>query len=452
MSDKVFPSDREAEVSVLGQMVSFPNCLLIGCDMLNEESFYEIDHRLIFKSLRLINNANKNCDLISLSDSIKKQGDIEVVGGLKYLMTLTNEVVSDVNFEEHCLILKEKEISRKQILLCNEVLQKAYGEHNDALETNRYLSDKVYEINSIQNISYERNNVEILNDVVESINKATEFDGMIGIDTGYSDVNKITGGFRPTELLILAARPGMGKTALAICLALNAVMTKKKCLFFSLEMGDTEIMKRFLSVDSYVKSDVLRNGSPSEQDWSSIHQSISRLEGDYLKLVDDVYDISGIINKCKIERLRSKVDFIVIDYLQLIENKKRGASREQEVSDISRRLKLLAKELKVPVLALSQLSRSVETRGGDKRPMLSDLRESGAIEQDADVVMFLYRAQYYGFSEDENGESTDGKAELIFAKNRSGSLANIPLLFNHSCTRFDNINYYPKNITPNNEF
>ena len=202
----------------------------------------------------------------------------------------------------------------------------------------------------------------------------------------------------------------------------------------------------------------LKSGDLSDNEWNSIHNSIRFLESENIKVIDNIYDITGIVNKSKMERLKDGVDFIIVDYLQLIENKTSGSSREQQVSDISRKLKLLAKFLKIPIIALSQLG-AVETRGGDKRPMLSDLRESGAIEQDADIVMFLYRAQYYGLMQDEDGESTQGKAELIISKNRSGSLMNVKLDFKHNFTRFDNpyedyhsFTVEDSKLSPNTEF
>lgn len=455
MLDKVTPQAIEIENAVLGCMMQFNECLLSGLNILSLDSFYKPENRKIYEAITILNKQSNKVDMLTVVQQLQKNGDLLSVGGALYVSQLNSGVSSSGSFETHCYILTEKDISRKQIAFAQELLSKAQDQTNDPIEVNNYLNDEAYKLIGLSNMSKESTNTELLEIVVEQIRKAKEAKGLTGVDSGYSELNSITGGLQSTELIILAARPAMGKTALALCLGRNAAFKDKRVLLFSLEMGAEQLMKRYLSIDSGVSGEKLKTGELSESDWMNVNHSIAALETDNIKIIDDVFHLNGIVNKAKMERLKNGVDFIIIDYLQLIDNKKKGGSREQEISEASRKLKLLAKDLNVPILALSQLSRAVETRGGDKRPMLSDLRESGAIEQDADIVMFLYRAQYYGFIEDEHGNSTEGKAELIVAKNRSGSLANIELDFIHNCTRFDDpnkITFASEGMKPNLEF
>lgn len=452
---KIPPQAIDIEKAVLGTMVVSSDSCVIGLAQLNEETFYKLEHQKIFLSIKSLNTKGSAVDTLTLTQELKSKGELELVGGIVFIMGLTNQLSGTSNFETHCLILYQKEIGRKQITLGHELVKMAYDETIDPFDTNNFLNDKAYEISSFSGLGGDVQNADLIQEVLRQIEDAGKMKGLTGIDTGYSKLNSVTGGLQSTELIILAARPAMGKTALALCLLLNARRNNKRVLFFSLEMGAEQLFKRLLSIDSSIAGEDLKNGSLNESQWSSIHNSIGFLESDEIKVIDNIYDISGIVNKSKMERLKNGVDMIVVDYLQLIDNRIKGGSREQEVSDISRKLKLLAKFLKVSIVALSQLSRAVETRGGDKRPVLSDLRESGAIEQDADIVMFLYRAQYYGIKEDENGLPTEGKAELIIAKNRSGSLMNIELDFIHKFTRFDDPNaiYIPsKGIESNIDF
>lgn len=455
MLDKVTPQAVEIESAVLGCMMQFNECLLSGLNILSLDSFYKPENKKIYEAITSLNKQSNKVDMLTVVQQLQKNGDLLSVGGPLYVSKLNSGVSSSGSFETHCYILTEKDISRKQIAFAQELLNKAQDQTNDPIEVNNYLNDEAYKLIGLSNMSKESTNTELLEIVVEQIRKAKEAKGLTGVDSGYNELNSITGGLQSTELIILAARPAMGKTALALCLGRNAAFKDKRVLVFSLEMGAEQLMKRCLSIDSGVSGEKLKTGELSQDDWQNVNHSIAALDTDNIKIIDDVFHLNGIVNKAKMERLKNGVDFIIIDYLQLIDNKKKGGSREQEISEASRKLKLLAKDLNVPILALSQLSRAVETRGGDKRPMLSDLRESGAIEQDADIVMFLYRAQYYGFIEDEHGNSTEGKAELIVAKNRSGSLANIELDFIHNCTRFDDpnkITFVSEGMKPNLEF
>lgn len=448
---KMPPQEIKIEESVLGCLINNPDSIINTAELLTVETFYKQENKYIFEIIQDLLKNKRPIDNMIIMVEAKNRGLLDYIT-FKHISNLTAKACSQYNIEEYTKIIKSKEIGRKQILLGSELVKKGYDETTDPLETNNYLTDETYKLSSLSDISVDVSNMDILEDVLSQIRLASETKGMTGINTGYGVLNQVTGGLQPTELIILAARPAMGKTALALCLLLNASYQNKRGLMFSLEMGKDQLMKRLLSIDSQIGGDKLKTGDLNENEWREIQESTGRLSNDNIKIIDDVYTLNGIVNKAKRERLRNDVDFIIIDYLQLVGNKTKSGNREQEISSISRGLKMLAKDLNIPVICLSQLSRAVETRGGDKRPMLSDLRESGAIEQDADIVMFLYRAEYYGLTENEDGQSTEGKADLIISKNRSGSLANIELKFNHNCTKFTDENDGFKTMSPNEDF
>lgn len=436
---KAPPQAVDIEESILGCLINTPDSIINTAELLSVDTFYKQENKYIFEIIQDLIKGKKSIDVMVVANECKNKGVLDIVS-LQHISSIISKACNQYKIEDYTKIIKSKEIARKQIDLGNELVKKGYNDTTDPLETNDFLTDETYKLSSLSDVSVDSTNEDILEDVLKQIQRANETKGMTGINTGYNVLNSITGGLQPTELIILAARPAMGKTALALCLLLNASYSDKRGLMFSLEMGKDQLMKRLLSIDAQIDGHKLKSGDLEENEWNQIHDSVGRLNTDNIKIIDDVYTLNGIVNKSKRERLKGKVDFIIVDYLQLVGNRQKSGNREQEISSISRGLKMLAKDLNVPVICLSQLSRAVETRGGDKRPMLSDLRESGAIEQDADIVMFLYRAEYYGLTEMEDGSSTAGMADLIISKNRSGSLANIELKFNHSCTKFTDDN------------
>lgn len=448
---KMQPQAIDIEESVLGCLINTPDSIINTAELLSVETFYKTENKHLFEIIQDLIKLKRPIDPMVIMVECKNRGLLEVVT-MAHISSVVNKACNQYKIEDYTKIIKSKEIGRKQIELGSELVKKGYDETADPLETNDYLTDETYKLSSLSDVSVDVTNTDILEDVLKQIQLANETKGMTGINTGYGVLNQVTGGLQPTELIILGARPGMGKTAFGLCVLLNASYDGKRGLMFSLEMGKDQLMKRLLSIDSQIGGDKFKTGDLQESEWNQVHDSVGRLDNDNIKIIDDVYTLNGIVNKSKRERLKGKVDFIVIDYLQLIGNKQKSGSREQEISSISRGLKMLAKDLDVPVLCLSQLSRAVEQRGGDKRPMLSDLRESGSLEQDADIVMFLYRAEYYGLTENEAGESTAGMADLIISKNRSGSLANIELKFNHNCTKFTDDCQVYNAMSPSDDF
>lgn len=373
-------------------------------------------------------NEDKQIDILTVSEKLRKQ--LDQVGGAYYISTLTNRVGQTTHLESHCLILREKEILRAIIESGHRNASEAY--ENDAMEqASRVLKD-AENIAQLCDLSNPRSLSGLIDSVLETASKAQHTGGLTGLPTGFKLLDMIYGGRQNTDLIIKAARPGMGKTAQALCEALN-MAKDHKVLFFSLEMGSEQLMQRLISIDSGVPLEDLRKGRLTDQDWVTLNGS-NRIKTSGLTIVDDVYTLDGIKAKARKQKIKEGLDVIFVDYLQLVGcDIGKGRNRENEVSAISRGLKMLAKSLKVPVVALSQLSRACESRA-DKKPMLADLRESGAIEQDADVVEFIYRPEYYGFPD------LDGCAYILIEKNRNGKNAEVELRFNANNVRFENKN------------
>lgn len=353
------------------------------------------------------------------------------------------------------LLNELKEDYYKHELLKLAALINARKDEN-AYDLNTLVNKELERLNSILITNKKEQTIDIIKDVIKEIELAKQNKGVTGIQTGFNNIDKITGGWQKSNLIILAARPAMGKTSLALCQALNSASIYKNNVYLvSLEMSSRELMKREISLVTEIPLADLKNEKPI--DFGLIHSKITELESG-VKVVDNIFKLQEIQNFFRVENSRNKIDCIYIDYLQLISNTANGGNREQEISSISRGLKLLAKELDCPIVALAQLSRAVESRGGDKRPQLSDLRDSGAIEQDADIVTFLNRPEYYGLSENADGEDTRGLAEVIFAKNRNGATGVIKLHFEETLTKFYDrkpipIDYESFNkLMPNDDF
>lgn len=439
---KLPPQAVDIEEMVLGALILESHTLIEVIDILNADTFYKESHQRIYSAIVSMFSEGSPIDMGTLTNHLRKTGELERIGGASYIMELTSKVNFAANIEFHARILSEAYIKRKLITLCAEIQQKAYEDESDAF----VLLDEVEsELFKLAQAHVKKNYVSINQGVTKALqeidNKKLNKDSMPGVPSGFSPVDKITAGFQKGELYILAARPGMGKTAFLVSAGRNAAVEFNKTVgIFSLEMSTGQLVNRMISAECEIDGEKLRRGQLSEDEWEKLHKNIHRLSSAPIFLDDTVgLSILELRAKCRRMKAQHNVDIILIDYLQLMTNAINGkgsGNREQEISQISRALKNLAKELDVPVIALSQLSRSVESRGGDKRPMLSDLRESGSIEQDADVVIFLYRPEYYGITEDEEGNSLYGVGEVIIEKNRNGSVGNVKLKFVGKYTKF----------------
>lgn len=418
---------HEIEKAVLAALVGFNDLFVENGEFLSEGLFFDPTHKLMFQAIAELQEEGREMDYLSVVDLVeKKRKGIDI--------SCLDADFNQYSFQSYCLILRERMISEKQKALAQEILRRASDPSIDPIESNAFLIDKAYECANLENVKSGRTNLEIIKDLTAKIESAVG-KSITGVPTGLQEVDRIFGGRQGGELIILAARPGMGKTSLALTEFINCAKLGYKPAFFSLEMPDVQLMNRIVSIESGLNSSMVKEGLKSNHEWDMYHKTVGEINELDCRIFHDCTSLQSIILKMKKLSAKKQLDIAFVDYLQLIENSN-GNNREQQISDISRKLKRTALELDIPVVALAQLSRAVETRGGDKRPMLSDLRESGAIEQDADVVQFLYRPEYYGFTEDAEGNPTTGLAVNIVAKNRSGSLGDIVLRFIAHQTKF----------------
>jgi replicative DNA helicase len=445
INGKVPPQAIEVEESVLGALLLDQNAITNSIDILKAEYFYVEANEFIYRAITSLFRDGKPVDLLSVSDQLKKDGNFEMVGGLEKLVSLTSRITSAAHIEYHVRILSEKFIQRELIRVSTETLRDSYDDTMDVLNLLDRTETKFLEINDSSFKSDFHSMDSLLANTLKEIeaNQNSQDDAM-GVVTGFNDLDARTAGFQKGTLLILAARPAMGKTALALTMARNmAVDFNKPVAIFSLEMTATELMSRLIAAESGIDAKKFKLKGEL-QDWEKEQlRSKTNALAHAPMYIDDNPGLTIFELRAKCRRLKQKYDIqmVFIDYLQLMsggDTMKTGGNREQEISYISRQLKALSKEIGVPIMALSQLSRAVETRGGSKRPQLSDLRESGAIEQDADMVMFVYRPSYYGIDV-ENGMSTEGLAKLIIAKHRSGEPGDVNLRFVERFVRFENM-------------
>ena len=442
---KVPPQALDLEEAVLGAMMIDKKGIDEVIDILHPEVFYKEGHQHIFEAIVQLFESSEPIDLLTVSTKLKQTGKLERIGGDFYLIQLTKKVSSSAHIEYHARIILQKYIQRSLIKISNEIIEEAYDETTDVFDLLDDAEAKFYEVTQ-GNIKKSAETAQSL--VIQAKKKIEEIsnkEGLSGIPTGFINLDKLTSGWQPSDLIIVAARPGMGKTALTLSMARNiAVDANMPVAFFSLEMSSVQLITRLISSETGLSSEKLRTGKLEKHEWEQLNVKVKNLESAPL-FIDDTPSLSIFDLRAKARRLASQhgIRMIMIDYLQLMTagGTQKGGNREQEISTISRNLKALAKELNVPVIALSQLSRAVETRGGSKRPLLSDLRESGAIEQDADIVSFIYRPEYYKIEEwdDEERSPTAGQAEFIVAKHRNGGLENIRLKFLGHLGKFDNL-------------
>jgi replicative DNA helicase len=436
---RIQPQATELEEAVLGAMLIDERAPGQVMDILSKESFYREANGEVFDTMAHLFREGESIDLLTVSAALRKRGHLKSVGGDAYLAKLSQKVSSSAHCEHHARIIAEKHIQRSLIRIGSEIVQSAFDETKDVLDLLDESEEKLF---NVTNGNIKKNYESAQSLVEQAIRRIEEIgkrEGFSGIPSGFKGIDEITSGWQPSDLVIIAARPGMGKTAFVLSMARNiAVEHKRPTAVFSLEMSSVQLITRLISSETRLESDTLRKGKLTDDEWQRLTNHVEQLENAPL-YIDDTPSLSVFDLRAKCRRLVSekKVEVIIIDYLQLMTGgaTKSSGNREQEISQISRSLKSIAKELKVPVIALSQLSREVEKRPS-KRPMLSDLRESGAIEQDADIVSFIFRPEYYKMDTWENGESCIGQAEFIIAKHRNGSLDDVRMNFEASVARF----------------
>ena len=445
---RIPPQALELEEAVLGAMLIDKKGVDEVIDILQPDAFYKTAHQKIFEAIFQLFQDSQPVDLLTVSSELRKKGKLETVGGEFYLVQLSQRVASSAHIEFHARIILQKFIQRSLIKISNEIIESSYKESTDVFDLLDEAESKLYDITQ-GNIKKSSESAQSL--VIEAkkrIEEISKRDGLSGVSTGFEKLDKLTSGWQPSDLIIIASRPGMGKTALTLSMARNIAVTKQiPVAFFSLEMSSVQLITRLISAETGLSSEKLRTGKLADHEWQQLNVKVTDLEKAPL-FIDDTPSLSIFDLRAKARRLSSQhgIKLIVVDYLQLMTagTSTKSGNREQEISTISRNLKALAKELNIPVIALSQLSRAVETRGGTKRPMLSDLRESGAIEQDADIVSFIYRPEYYNIDEwdDDERSPSEGQAELIVAKHRNGGLDNIRLKFIGHLGKFEDLDSF----------
>ncbi len=438
---KVPPQARDLEEAVLGAVMLEKDALPAIVDFLKPEGFYVEANQIIYKAIVKLFNDSQPIDILTVAEALRKSGELDLVGGSYYITELTNRVATAANVEYHARIIAQKYIQRELIRTSTEIVKEAFEDTTDVFELLDKSEKNLFEITD-QNMR--RNYADLGSLMVQAtkdIRHAAEHqDKLTGVASGFIKLDRMTGGWQKSDLIIIAARPGMGKTSFVLSIARNAAVTANKpAALFSLEMSSLQLTTRLMASEAELSMEKLRKGALANYELAQLEAKVKELS-DAPIFIDDTPALNIFELRAKARRLKQQhnISIIIIDYLQLMSGggDNRG-NREQEISQISRSLKNLAKELNVPVIALSQLSRAVETRGGTKRPQLSDLRESGAIEQDADMVIFLYRPDYYGQEVDENNQSVKGKTEVIIAKHRNGALDTVPIKFIHHLAKFE---------------
>ena len=442
-TDRLPPQNIEAEQSVLGAIILDHDVFAKAIEILSPDDFYKETHRRLYDGMIDLFEKNEPIDIVTMTDYLKKNNLLEAVGGIPYLSSLANSVPTSANIRHHAKIIREKALLRALIKTATQITSEVYEDNRDADEMVDYAEKMIFDIADKRiNTSF-----VTLKDIIKDTFKMIEHlydkkEAITGIPSGFKDIDELTSGFQSGDFIVIGGRPGMGKTALALNIAQHvAVDLKEPIAVFSLEMAKEQLAMRMLCSESMVNSSHVRKGFISKQDWPKLTNAAGRL-ADAPIFIDDSSAITVLEVRAKARRLkmeRGGLSLVVVDYLQLMRSRGVFERREQEISDISRSLKALAKELKVPVVALSQLNRAVEQRG-EKKPTLADLRESGAIEQDADVIMFLYRDELYN----KNNPSNKGKAEVIIAKQRNGPTGVVNLTYLADNTRFvdfTNISY-----------
>ncbi|WP_299449022.1 replicative DNA helicase [uncultured Phascolarctobacterium sp.] len=442
MEERVPPQNIEAEQSVLGAMLIDKEAIAKATEILSSDDFYREAHRVIFNAMLELYNKNEAVDMVTVTDILRRENKLEDIGGIAYITSLANVVLTAANVKFHADIVAEKSILRQLVRVSTEIAAMGYEANDEVGVLLDTAESRILEISNRKKKADFTPISAVLMESVQNIEKLLENKGgLTGLPSGFNDLDKLTSGLHPSDFIILAARPSMGKTALALNIVQNVALRAHKKVggqprsvaFFSLEMSKEQLVNRMLCAEANIDSQRLRIGEMNDKDWDALWAACDTMSKANI-FIDDTAGITVMDMRSRARRLKAEhgLDLIVVDYLQLMQGSgKRNSSgdRQQEVSEISRSLKALARELDVPVLALSQLSRGVEARQV-KRPMLSDLRESGSLEQDADIVAFLYREDYY------NPETENKHTELIIAKHRNGPVDTVNLFFHKQFTKF----------------
>lgn len=438
---KVPPQAVDLEEAVLGALMLEKSALNAVVEFLKPEHFYTEKHKEIYTAIVDLFKASEPVDMRTVVNQLRKTGKMELVGGPYVIAELTSKVSSAANIEYHARVIIEMAIKRSLIEVATKVHNDAYEDTTDVFELLDRTEQSVFEI-SDSNLKKNYDNMRnLMARAIQELQVLKEHqDGLTGVPSGFTELDRMTSGWQRSDLVIIAARPGMGKTAFVVSALRNAAVDFKiPVAIFSLEMASIQLVNRMISAEAELESEKIKKGNLAEHEWAQLVHKTSKLSSAPI-FIDDTPALSILELRAKCRRLKAEhgIQIVVIDYLQLMRGDQ-GGNREQEIASISRALKGIAKELNVPVLALSQLSRSVETRGGDKKPQLADLRESGSIEQDADIVMFLYRPEYYKITVDEDGMPTQGTGEVIIAKHRNGSTGSVKLKFIGKYTKFGDL-------------
>lgn len=437
--EKTLPHNLEAERAILGAILLDDSALLAVFETLKPQDFYLDSHRKVFEKMIHLMNTSRPIDLVTLKDELQRSNELESVGGAAYLAGLTDGLPRAMNIEHYAQIVKEKSTLRRIIQISNEAMTRSYKDEEPAEEILHHVEKGVFDIANQQFHSSFSSITPIVDDVYKHIEELFNKKAPVtGLETGFVDLDRMTAGLHPSDLIIVAARPGLGKTSLCLNIAQHAAIRNSKCVgIFSLEMSKEQLVKRLLCSEARIDAHRINTGFLNKEDWNRL----SRASGDLSEtkiFIDDTASINIPELRSKSRRLSLEhgLDLLIVDYLQLMSGStQRYENRTQEISQISRGLKGIAKELKVPLIAVSQLSRAIESRHGEhRRPQLSDLRESGSIEQDADVVMFIYREDMVNPTEENNG-----LGELIIGKQRNGPTGTIQLAFSKQFTRFDSL-------------
>ena len=436
------PQAVELEEAVLGALMLERDSIIAVQEYITSDTFYTEEHRLIYKAIESLSAELKPIDLYTVTERLKVRKELKKVGGAAYLAQLTQKVGSAANVEFHAKIIAQKYVQRELIRSATEIQRRSYDEDQDVTDLIGFAEGEIFKVaeghvkRSVQNAK------DILAKALAQIEEASKNSSAFnGVPSGFMALDRVTMGWQPSDLIIIAARPSMGKTAFVLSMARNmAIEYQQPVAFFSLEMSAVQLMMRLIVAETGLYSNDIKSGKLTPEQWRHLESATKPL-GTAPLFIDDTPALSVFEFRSKARRLKihNDIKIIVIDYLQLMtgsQDTKGNGNREQEVAFISRTLKAIAKELNVPMIALSQLSRATEQRGGSKRPQLSDLRESGAIEQDADIVAFIHRPEYYGMNTDENGMPTAGLAEIILAKHRNGAVCDVKLRFLKDQARF----------------
>lgn len=434
------PQAVELEEAVLGALMLEKDSIIGVQEYVVPEAFYVEAHQMVYQAILDLSMELKPIDLFTVTEKLKNNGKLKTVGGATFLAELTQKVGSAAHVEFHSKIIAQKYVQRELIRASTEIQKKSYDESTDVTDLIDFAEGEIFKVAEGHVKRDVQKSRDILARTMAVIEEASKREGAFsGVPSGFTHLDRLTLGWQPSDLIIIAARPSMGKTAFTLSLARNVVIDSEKGVaFFSLEMSSTQLMLRLIVAESGLDSRDVRNGDLTPEQWKHLESSIKPFANAPL-FIDDTPALSIYEFRSKARRLKTQYDIqlIVIDYLQLMTGSAdTKGNREQEVASISRSLKAIAKELNIPIIALSQLSRAVESRGGSKRPQLSDLRESGAIEQDADLVAFIHRPEYYGLTVDEDGMPTQGLAEIIVAKHRNGAVDTVKLRFRKEQARF----------------